>query len=74
MSDDGWLYSVRDVAGNYSQEGSDAYWSLIVSLYCVNPPEDDHCLIGICPNPDIAGTLLRIARKFSLSFPPRMVI
>jgi hypothetical protein len=45
-----------------------------VAIYCLNPPKDDDCPVGICPNPDVAGPLLRIARKFSFSSLQRMVI
>jgi len=69
-SDYGWYYAAWYMAGNFSQVKDRE--TVFVGLYCVNPPEDS-CPIGICPNPDIAGTLLRIARKFSLSFFPQMV-
>ncbi|KAI0080981.1 hypothetical protein K474DRAFT_1657161 [Panus rudis PR-1116 ss-1] len=29
--------------------------------YCTNPPLDDSCSFGYCPNPDVAGPLVRIA-------------
>ncbi|KAI0071526.1 hypothetical protein K474DRAFT_608040 [Panus rudis PR-1116 ss-1] len=29
--------------------------------YCLNPPSDDTCSFGYCPNGDIAGPLVRIA-------------
>ncbi|KAF9781383.1 hypothetical protein BJ322DRAFT_1112078 [Thelephora terrestris] len=32
-----------------------------VTVYCLNPPADDICPFGFCPNPDIAGPLVRIA-------------
>jgi hypothetical protein len=37
------------------------------AIYCLNPPMHDDCPVGICPNPDIAGPLVRIASAF---FPP----
>ena len=30
--------------------------------YCINPPSDDTCAFGYCPNGDIAGELLPILR------------
>ena len=60
---------------NYcSQMGDDYYSASFETIYCLNPQNDDNCPVGICPNPDIAGKLLRIARKFSLSFLQRIVI
>ena len=38
------------------------------ATYCLNPLNNDDCPVGICPNPDIAGPLVRIAREFSSSF------
>lgn len=38
-----------------------------VGIYCLNPLGDDDCPVGICPNPDIAGLLVRIARTFPAS-------
>ncbi|KAF9645472.1 hypothetical protein BDM02DRAFT_3271660, partial [Thelephora ganbajun] len=32
-----------------------------VTAYCLNPPPDDICPFGFCPNPDVAGSLVRIA-------------
>ena len=87
MADDKWYHTVVDVAGNFSKFPSNyqagdnytradinAYNALVVTLYCAQPPDNDDCPIGVCPNPDVAGTLLRIARKFPLSFLPRTVI
>jgi hypothetical protein len=34
-----------------------------LQVYCLNPPEDDICPFGFCPNPDIAGPLVRIASE-----------
>jgi len=73
MVENGWTAAVLNMIGNYTQVDGGIDYSLIVSIYCVNPQKDDFCLVGICPNPDIAGPLLRIARKFSLSFLPRMI-
>jgi len=74
MADDGWLRAAQNALKNYTQAGDELEYALALAIYCVNPPEDDGCPIGICPNPDIAGPLLRIARKFPLLFLRRMVI
>ena len=34
-----------------------------LTVYCLNPPADDVCPFGFCPNPDIAGPLVRIASE-----------
>ena len=34
-----------------------------LSIYCLNAPSDDICPFGFCPNPDIAGPLVRVASK-----------
>ena len=34
-----------------------------LAAYCLNPPTDDGCPFGFCPNPDIAGLLVRIASE-----------
>lgn len=34
-----------------------------LSVYCLNPPSDDVCPFGFCPNPDIAGPLVRVASE-----------
>lgn len=39
-----------------------------LSVYCLNPPEDDVCPFGFCPNPDIAGPLVRIASELIQAF------
>jgi hypothetical protein len=31
------------------------------AAYCLNPPNDDSCPFGYCPQPDITGPLVRIA-------------
>ena len=38
------------------------------AAYCSNPPEDDGCPYGPCPNPDIAGPLVRIASESTYAF------
>jgi len=69
-----WAYAVQYMINNYTEAGGKAERTLFNTIYCTNPPEDDGCPVGICPNPDIAGPLLRIARKFPLSFLRRMAI
>ena len=39
-----------------------------IAAYCLNPPGDDSCLYGFCPNPDIAGPLVRIASESTQAF------
>lgn len=34
-----------------------------LSVYCLNPPADDDCPFGLCPNPDIAGPLVRFSSR-----------
>ena len=34
-----------------------------LTVYCLNAPSDDVCPFGFCPNPDIAGPLVRIASE-----------
>lgn len=31
-----------------------------IASYCLNPPDDDGCPFGYCPNSDIAGTSYHI--------------
>ena len=75
MSDDLWYNVTMQMAQYYLQvTGKDLTTETTNNVYCTNPPKEGPCLNGICPNPDIAGTVLRISRKFSLSFLSRMVI
>ena len=39
-----------------------------LSVYCLNAPADDICPFGFCPNPDIAGPLVRIASESTPAF------
>jgi len=39
-----------------------------LSVYCLNPPSDDICPFRVCPNPDIAGPLVRIASGLTPTF------
>ncbi|KAI0080381.1 hypothetical protein K474DRAFT_248409 [Panus rudis PR-1116 ss-1] len=32
-----------------------------IQAYCLNPANDDSCPFGVCPNPDIAGPLIRVS-------------
>ena len=36
--------------------------------YCSNPPKDDGCPHSPCPNPDVAGPLVRIASESTHAF------
>ena len=36
--------------------------------YCLNPPGDDNCPFGFCPNGDIAGPFVRLASESTLIF------
>lgn len=36
-----------------------------LTVYCLNPPSDDICPFGFCPNPDIAGPLVRIGSELT---------
>lgn len=39
-----------------------------IAAYCLRPPADDDCPFGFCPNPDIAGSLVRVASEFTPAF------
>lgn len=41
-----------------------------LTVYCLNPPADDVCPFGFCPNPDIAGPLVRIASESTRAIGP----
>jgi len=64
----------REMVNYFSRLESRINPASFLEIYCLNPPKDDGCPVGICPNPDIAGPLVRIARKFSFSFLRRMVV
>lgn len=34
-----------------------------VNIFCLNPPDGDLCSFGFCPNPDIAGPLVRYSSE-----------
>lgn len=63
-----------EIANYFSQPEGKIDPQSFPAIYCLNPPKHDGCPIGICPNPDIAGPLVRIASKFSLSPRKRMRI
>ena len=46
--------------------GSDINIKPFLTVYCLNPPADDVCPFGFCPNPDIAGPLVRFSSEFTL--------
>jgi len=54
-----------DMVNNFSRRAGGI--SQDPKVYCLDPPKQDPrgCPIGICPNPDIDGPLVRIAREFS---------
>jgi len=59
----------------FSQPESRIKPDSFLAIYCLNPSKDDGCPVGVCPNPDIAGPLVRIARMFSFfSFLHRMIV
>ena len=62
-----------DMANYFSQPKGNINPLSFAAIYCLNPLKDDDCPVGICPNPDIAGPLVRIASVFS-SLLRRMVI
>ena len=39
-----------------------------VTVYCLNPPAEDICPFGFCPNPDIAGPLVRFSSELTPTF------
>ena len=39
--------------------------STFKQAYCINPPEDDDCPFGYCPNSDVAGKAFLWSAKFS---------
>lgn len=48
--------------------GTDIDIRPFLTVYCLNPPVDDACPFGLCPNPDIAGPLVRISSGLTPSF------
>jgi len=64
----------RNMLNYFSQPGGRIDPASFVAIYCLNPVGDDNCPVGICPNPDIAGVLVRLARAFSAFSLQRMVV
>ena len=60
----------RDMVDYFSRSEGRINPKSFSAIYCLNPLNDDNCPVGICPNPDIAGPLVRIACEFSFPFPP----
>lgn len=70
MHDDVFSMTVnREMVNYFSQPEGRIDLGSFVAIYCANPLKDDDCPVGVCPNPDIAGPLVRIARKFLLILP-----
>jgi hypothetical protein len=38
------------------------------TVHCLNPPSEDICPFGFCPNPDIAGPLVRFSSESGQTF------
>ena len=75
MHDDVFSMTVdRDMVDYFSQPEGRIDLTSFIGIYCLNPPKNDGCPVGICPNPDIAGPLVRIACMFSFPFIHRAVI
>jgi hypothetical protein len=55
-----------DIINYFSQPQGGIDPQSFPSIYCLNPLKDDDCPVGICPNPDIDGLLVRIASMFPL--------
>jgi hypothetical protein len=55
----------RDMVNYFSRPERGIDLSSFREIYCLNPLKDDDCPVGICPNPDISGLLVRVARKSS---------
>ena len=62
-----------DMVNYFSRPEGNIDPASFVAIYCLNPLKDDDCPVGICPNPDIAGPLVRIACETSFSSPRRMM-
>ena len=63
-----------DMFNYFSQPGRQIGPKSFVAIYCLNPLGNDDCPVGLCPNSDIAGLLVRIACMFFVSFLQRTVI
>ena len=69
---DGWYdafkenhCSVTSNMVNFLNLTENPAWYL--DAYCLRPPANDDCPFGFCPNPDIAGPLVRVASELTLS-------
>jgi hypothetical protein len=56
----------KDMFDYFSQPQGRIKPASFLAIYCLDPLGNDDCPVGLCPNPDIAGRLLRIARTSSL--------
>ena len=52
----------QDIFNYFSRPEGNINATSFLAIYCLNPLGDDGCPFGLCPNPDIAGPLLRMAR------------
>lgn len=74
MHDDVFSMTVNwEMVNYFSQPQGRINLDSFVEIYCSNPLKDDDCPVGICPNPDIAGPLVRIACKFFFILPARII-
>ena len=64
----------QDMFNYFSQPGGQINLTSFVDIYCLNPLGNDNCPVGLCPNYDIAGLLVRIACMFFVSFLQRTVV
>jgi hypothetical protein len=62
--------SITDDAVNFLNLTGTQYKSLrqFITVYCLNPPSEDICPFGFCPNPDIAGPLVRFSSESGQTF------
>jgi hypothetical protein len=44
-----------------------------LQAYCIDPPED-HCSLGVCPNPDVTGLGQQISGQFAKTIKPNAKI
>ena len=68
------MFVDQDMFSYFSRPEGNINPKTFAAIYCLNPPGDDDCPIGLCPNPDVAGPLLRIARMFFVSLLRRIVV
>ena len=70
QSKEAWMQDVfsmdanQDMVNYFSQPKGRIDPQSFPAIYCLNPLSDDGCPVGLCPNPDIAGSLVRIASTF----------